>query len=240
MGTGSKVALAAAVAFAFFMLADSASAKGKKMKLPTGPKVAPSKSHPSGDAADWARTRFAAALDEVKRQWAGDVDDDKAKQIALSMLTHWSIETGNGANEYNNNVGNITAVGAQSFYVLRDISGVDLPFRNFDTLADGVRAYVELLKSARYAGAAYQLANDPDDTAWWIALGKAGWFDPTKAKPPISWDAMAASFAARRANLAQYATVEGEDIDGDVYDVAADEAVMHGDVGPDTQGEGES
>ena len=238
MGTGNKVALIAGAALAFFLLADVASAKGKKMKLPTGTKVDPKKSGP-GDSAAWAKSRFAAALAEVKKQWAGDVDDAAAHAIALSLLTHWSIETGNGVAEYNNNVGNITAVGAQSFYVLRDISGVDLPFRNFDTLEDGVHAYVELLKSSRYAAAAYTLANDPEDSAWWIALGKAGWFDPTKAKPPSTWDAAAASFAARRANLAQYATIEGEDVDGDVYDVAADvadEAVMHGD-GPQSEGD---
>jgi hypothetical protein len=121
------------------------------------------------------------------------------------MLTHWSIETGAGASEWNFNVGNIVATQDQPYYVAKDISGNVMAFRAFDSMTDGVAAYVALLRNPRYRDAAAMLANNPDDPAWYIALGKAGWFNPTKAKPPVTWDAASAGFAARRANLAQYA-----------------------------------
>lgn len=215
---GLLIVALAAIAFLF---ATGALAKGKKtMSLPSGPKTDPKKTG-GADTGAWAKSRFAAALAEVKAR--GETDDANARAIALSVLTHWSIETGAGANEYNYNVGNITAYGSQSYYVLKDISGVMLPFRNFDSLADGVRAYFDLLHASRYSDAAAKLANNPEQTDWWIALGHAGWFDPTKAKPPSTWDQAAASFAARRANLAQYATVSGDDVDGDVFDVDGEE-----------------
>jgi len=221
MAPQSKLGLLALVALAFVLLGGAqASGKGKKPMLPSGPKVDPKKTGGT-DTAAWAKSRFAAALAEVKAR--GETDDSSARAIALSVLTHWSIETGAGASEYNYNVGNITATGSQGFYVLKDISGVMLPFRNFDSLADGVHAYFDLLHASRYVTAAGELANNPEDSAWWIALGKAGWFDPTKAKPPSTWDQAAASFAARRANLAQYATVSGDDVDGDVFDVEGEE-----------------
>jgi hypothetical protein len=37
-------------------------------------------------------------------------------------------------------------------------------------------------------------------------LGKDGWFDPTKAKPPSTWDEAQSAFEARRVSLSQYAT----------------------------------
>lgn len=158
-----------------------------------------------GSTEDWAKTRFGAALVAAKQN--GETDDAKARQIALSMLTHWSIETAAGAYEWNFNVGNITATDAQPYYIAKDISGNVLAFRAFDSMTDGVNAYVQLLRNPRYRDAAFQLANNPEDSAWYIALGKAGWFDPTKAKPASTWDKAAADYASRRALLAQYASV---------------------------------
>lgn len=234
------IVVAAAAAIGFFLLARGAAAKGKK-SMPTGPKVDAKKTGP-GSTADWARSRFAAALAEVKKRSGEDLTDEAATQIALSLLTHWSIETGAGANEYNFNVGNITAYGKQAYTTLRDISGVELPFRSFDTLGDGVAAYVDLLNSSNYKAAAALLAQKPEETDWWIALGKAGWFNPTKAKPPSTWDQAAASYAARRASLAQYATVSGQDLaeGGDVFDVDDEEDDTFDVAGVDVDGgEGE-
>lgn len=160
----------------------------------------------SGSVKDWATSRFGAALAAVKAHWAGTLDEQAARDVALSLLTHWGIETADGAAEWNWNVGNITAVGAQDFYLLKDISGIVMAFRSFDSLSSGVNAYVELLASPRYAPAAKKLADNPTEPDWYVTLGKCGWFDPTKAKPPSTWDHAAADFAARRALLAQYAT----------------------------------
>ncbi len=170
----------------------------------TGTKVEPQKSW-SGQTSDWARTRFGAALAEVKKRWGADYDDKQARDVALSILTHWSIETAAGAAEWNYNVGNITAVGKQTYFLLRDISGDVLPFRAFDSITDGVAAYFDLLSTLRYQAAAKKLSNDPTEPDWYVQLGKSGWFDPTKAQPPSTWEHAAADYAARRANLAQYA-----------------------------------
>lgn len=233
-----------AIGAAVFFFVVPALAKGKKhVTMPTGPKV-DRKQTGGASASDWARSRFAAALAEVKRRSGEDVDDATASQIALSVLTHWSIETANGAGEFNFNVGNINAGGAQSWYPIKDIDGTIHPQRSFDTLSDGVTAYFDLIDSTRYKAAAYALASKPADSDWYVALGHAGWFDPTKAKPPVSWDAAAAAFTARRASLAQYAPAvsgqdlaEGFDVDGPTPDVSGDTFEICDD--DETTGEGE-
>jgi len=206
MARRSREALVLLAVGGVLLIAATADARKKKkcakVTLPTSTQT--DKVQTGGhDVAAWATSRFAAALAEVKKT---ETDDATARDIALSLLTHWSIETANGAAEWNYNVGNITATGQQTWYLAHDISGCDLAFRAFADLASGVAAYVALLGGARYKVAAYELAHDPTKADWWIALGKAGWFDPTKAKPPSTWDQAAASFAARRASLAQYAT----------------------------------
>lgn len=159
-----------------------------------------------GSAKDWATTRFGAALAAVKAHWAGAVDDTQARDVALSLLTHWSIETGDGAGEFNWNVGNINAFGDQPYFMVKDIDGTMHAERAYDSLTDGINSYMQLLSSPRYAPAAKKLADDPTSSDWFVTLGKCGWFDPTAAQPPSTWDKAAAGFAARRALLAQYAT----------------------------------
>lgn len=171
----------------------------------TGTKV--SRSHSwSGSIKDWATSRYGAALAAVKAHWGGAVDEAQAKDVALSLLTHWAIETADGAGEFNWNVGNINALGDQTYFLLDDVDGSTHAERAFDSLTDGVNAYVQLLASPRYAPAAKKLADSPTEPDWFVTLGKCGWFDPTKAKPSSTWDQAAADFAARRALLAQYAT----------------------------------
>lgn len=160
----------------------------------------------TGSTKDWATSRFGAALAAVRAHWAGDLDDAAARDVALSLLTHWAIETGDGAGEFNWNVGNINASGDQTYFMVKDIDGTMHAERAFDSLTDGINAYVQLLSSPRYAPAAAKLASSPTEPDWFVTLGKCGWFDPTKAKPASTWERAAADFAARRALLAQYAT----------------------------------
>ena len=201
----TKAGAGAALLLLAILWARKSRAAGISSMNLTGKKVSRAASW-SGSQADWAKSRFGAALAAVKAHWGGELDDQNARDVALSMLTHWSIETAQGSAEWNWNVGNITAVGDQTYYLAKDISGETLAFRAFDSLTDGVNGYVALLASSRYAGAAKKLANDPTEPDWFVALGHAGWFDPTQAKPPSTWEHAAADFAARRALLAQYAT----------------------------------
>jgi len=65
-----------------------------------------------------------------------------------------------------------------------------------------VNSYIDLLASPRYAPAAKKLADNPTSSDWFVTLGKCGWFDPTAAKPPSSWDDAAKAFASRLKTLA--------------------------------------
>lgn len=178
-------------------------AKAAVVNLPnlTG-KVVDRKVSWTGSTKDWATTRFGAALAAVKAH--GETDDAVAHQVALSILTHWSIETGAGAAEQNYNVGNILATNGDPYYIAKDVSGKVYAFRAFDDLTSGVEAYMKLLSSSRYEGALTKLGNKPEDSDWYIALGKAGWFNPPSAGQ--TWEQAAASYEARRTLLAQYAT----------------------------------
>lgn len=155
-----------------------------------------------GSAKEWALTRYAVALDAVRSHWGGAVDDAVARAIALSMLTHWAIETGDGAGEVNWNVGNINASGGR-YVLVKDIDGTWHKQVAYDSLEDGINAYVGLLGSPRYAVAAKKLADDPKSSAWFLALGHAGWFDPTTAKPPVTWEAAGKTYDGKRASLAK-------------------------------------
>lgn len=159
-----------------------------------------------GSTKDWASSRYGAALEAVRAHWGGAVDEQQARDVALSLLTHWAIETADGAGEFNWNVGNINAVGDQQHFLVKDIDGTIHAERAYDSLTDGVNSYVDLLASARYAPAAKKLADNPTSSDWFVTLGKCGWFDPTAAKPPSSWDAAASGFAAKRKQLSHYAT----------------------------------
>jgi hypothetical protein len=206
MDRASKIALGVLAVIAIIAATSDADAKRKKVKgkLPTGPKVEVTQTG-GHDPKAWALTRFAAALAAVKLT---ETDATTAQQIALSILTHWSIETGSGAGEWNNNPGNINASGAQSYTLIRDVDGTYHPQRSFDTIDDGARAYVDLLNATRYKQALYVLANNPTSSDWYITLGKAGWFDPTKAKvtPPLTWDDARKAYEARRTTLAAIVT----------------------------------
>ncbi len=154
----------------------------------------------SGSDDDWVRSRYQAAYDVLR---ARGQSDDAAKPIAISIVSHWAIETGRGKNEYNYNVCNITAVGAQPYVELRDISGVTMRFRAFMSLAEGVGAYLDLLSQSRYANAKEMLFSNPTSSDWYIALGHAGWFDPTAAQPPSTWDAARTLYESVRKSVAQ-------------------------------------
>ena len=199
-GGGAILVVLALIAFA---LASGGSKKAKAKGgayMPTGKKLELEKTA-RGSSADWARSRYASALEAVKA--AGETDEEKAAEIALSILTHWSIETGSGAGEWNYNPGNINATGNQDFVMVHDVDGTMHAQRAFESIHDGAAAYVNLLRAARYSGAAALLANNPASSDWFITLGKEGWFDPTAAHS--SWDAARSMFENRRRLLEQYA-----------------------------------
>src|SRR5208337_5248634 len=107
MAPGLSAGKLALVALALFLLTKKAKAGGASAVATSKGAEVPRKSSYEGDVATWAKVRYAAALAEVKKR--GEDNDQNAKDIALSVLAHWSIETGAGASEWNFNVANVIA-----------------------------------------------------------------------------------------------------------------------------------
>lgn len=204
MKRGAAIALGAV---ALLLLAGTAEASIITSKGPKRPHV----STYEGDAASWANARYRLARDYFADFWKDALDEDGQKAAALSALAHWSLETGSGAGEGNFNVGNIHAVGSQPWYRGPDVSvkgkRYQTSFASYDSLADGVRAYFDLLER-HYASCLQKLAASPTAPDWFRCLGENGYYAKTmKGKDNIG--PAAAGWAARRALLAQYAT-EGD------------------------------
>src|SRR5271157_1445418 len=140
MAAGLSAGKLALVLVAFALLTKKAKAKDV-VATSKGAEV-PRKSSYEGDVKTWAQVRFAACLAEVKKR--GETDDANAKEIALSVLAHWSIETGAGASEWNFNVANVIATSSEPFFTAKDISGLTMQFRAFDSLAQAVAAYFDV------------------------------------------------------------------------------------------------
>jgi len=195
------------VALGFLFLAGKSKAGGSSVITSTGPKKTKT-STSDGDAKTWARKRYELAHNYFAKYWANAMDEEAARQAALSVLAHWSLETGSGAGEYNFNVGNVHAVGNEPWYSSGDTSTkgnkYTASFAAFDTLEDGVRAYFDLLEK-RYESCLQELVAHPTEADWFKCLGKSGYYAATmKGKDNI--EPAAASWAARRALLAQYAS----------------------------------
>lgn len=159
-----------------------------------------------GDIGEWARSRYAAAHAYLT-DTLGMTDPD-AHEAALSVLAHWSIETGAGTNEYNFNVGGIHAAGNQDYFVSTDQNEkgekVSTNFAAYASLADGVAAYFAVLSSPLFKSCLETLKAGPTQAGWYKCLGQAGYYAKTyKGKDNI--EPAAALWATKRAALAQYA-----------------------------------
>ena len=139
----------------------------------------------------WARTR----LEELE---LADVGGD----VALSVLAQWDLETAHGRGEWNFNVGNIRPVGNEPRVELAGAGA----FRAYASLEEGVRAYLALMQSQRYASCWAMLNADPLSDEWARCLARKGYCgqcDP---------DAYARAWRARRAALAN--AVQGGELLG--------------------------
>jgi len=102
------------------------------------------------------------------------------------LLGLWDLETGVGKSTFNFNVGNLKAVGSQNFFVNPKVTGEGNQFAAYDSLTQGVGAWLGLLaKQSRYAPTwAAVTAGDPPSFASAIeASGYAG----THPEKPAGW-----------------------------------------------------
>ena len=173
----------------------------------TGPKRAKFSTY-EGDVAAWARARLDWATDYLKRFWSSSLDAQGIKDVALSALAHWSLETNSGSGESNFNVGNIHAMGSEPWFRGPDMNvkgkKYQTSFAAYDSVDAGVVAYFSLLEK-HYASCMQKLIASPADAEWFKCLGRSGYYAATmKGKDNI--EPAAKGWAARRALLAQYAT----------------------------------
>ena len=118
--------------------------------------------------------------------------------IALSVLTHFDIETASGVHEYNFNVGGVLAVPGQQHFVSVDPQNdptARVAFCAYDDLQQGIADYFGVLSYERYVKALAPLLMLPTDPGWFGELGWAGYYgmDPVQAEQ---------MFAARRVLVA--------------------------------------
>jgi hypothetical protein len=144
--------------------APSAVPKGARVTLPAG-NVEVSRTNTGGGSA-WRDARLAALAAE------GITDE-----VAKAIVAMWGLETANGAAEWNYNVGNAIATPAQGApaYALDSHDG-NYWYRAYPSLAAGVRAFLSLLRSSRYAAAWGALQVSPLDDRWVRLLGLAGYY----------------------------------------------------------------
>lgn len=198
MGTRANALLLLLVVAA----AASSARKASPAPAPPGPRPVPPRGSPvprtrtlTGGGASWAVERKAALAQ------AGITGE-----VALSILAQWDLETGGGSAEWNFNVGNIKATGAQSRVDL----GAAGMFRAFETLDDGVRAYLSFVQSGRFTPCWGVLQADPQSDDWIRCLGRLKYFE-------ADVETYAAGWRARRAKLQKLFAITPDEIHGDLF-----------------------
>jgi hypothetical protein len=113
-------------------------------------------------ATNYASERFAAL---AAQGITGDV--------ARAIVAHWSFETGGGNGEWNFNVANRKANAGEKAV---DLGAAGI-FKAYDTLDDGVREYLALLRSSRYVECWNVLQSNPRTNLWIRCLGLKGYYE---------------------------------------------------------------
>lgn len=150
------------------------------------------------DPVAWRKSRLQAAriflstddrsinaMTKLVEDGAVEHSDFAIDEIALSVVTHWDIETAKGSAEFNFNVGGVLAVPGQQYFRSKDVqSGKDVAFCAYDDLTEGIADYFGVLSYQRYASALTALLMLPTDPGWFSELGWAGYYgmDPVAAE----------------------------------------------------------
>lgn len=162
--------------------------------LPTSNEV-PRVQTGGNDQTAWARSRYALALQLISA--SGYVlDDDLAKDIALSLLAQWAHETARGTKEFNYNLGGWTARRGDPFFTARDVQTPGQPVYRWTAYPDLETAMTDqvmrLVKT--FPTGAKLLLDEPKSSRWVEELGRRGYYS---ANP----QAYARAWAMNRAEL---------------------------------------
>lgn len=120
--------------------------------------------------------------------------DFNINDIALSVLTHWDIETASGQHEYNYNVGGIHALQGQQYFMSTD-AGKKTTFCAYDSLTQGIADYFGFLSYKQYQSGLVALLMLPGDSNWIAEIGWAGYY----GMDPVEMEQI---YVARRAMVA--------------------------------------
>lgn len=130
-----------------------------------------------------SETQMAQAVIESWKQLFGNTPTKE--QVGLVVAQN-SLETGNRKSMWNYNVGNVTTDGKGSYDFYDDLTtdeqtepGVwkkmNLKYRAYPSLMDGVKDYLRFLSGKRYSKA-WQHIVDPDPAAFSKSLKEAGYY----------------------------------------------------------------
>lgn len=129
------------------------------------------------DAETWGQTRVSQTLDVI-RQGFPQLSADKAKQIAISLVAQWAVETGRGKSEWNYNLGGWrwSKRYNRPWALIRN--GTTGAMERWDTWPDvfsSIREHGQRLHE-RFPKALEALVADPESDDWIRELAKGGYF----------------------------------------------------------------
>lgn len=148
------------------------------------------------NASAWAQDRYQRSVAFLTKLGLSSSD---AREMSLSALAHWAIETGAGdvttagTHEYNYNVGGIHARDGDSYFESTD-AGVKAKFAAYDSADDGVGDYWALL-AADYSSCLKQLKDAPSSDAWIRCLGQKGYYGGSVETMASGWKARRDAYA---------------------------------------------
>jgi hypothetical protein len=195
MRKGTALAIGGALFALLFFTSRDASA----VITSRGPRT-PRVSSYEGDAKKWTQARYDAAHAYLSKYWGAALTEDGIHDAALSAVAHWALETGSGYAEYNFNVGNIHAVGQQTWFGSGDSDtagkAYTASFAAYPSLAAGVEAYFKLLEDG-YPSCMTKLTTAPSSPDWFRCLGEHNYYAKT-IKGKDNLEPAAKAWAARR------------------------------------------
>lgn len=150
--------------------------------------------------AAWTRSRYQALLAVVGQP-----------RLAVALLANAALETGWGRAEKNYALGNVRWTGSgPAFLQQGGDDRVPRPYRAYDSLEQGVRAYVDKATTGRYAAGWQRLLNGGSEVEWYSYLmvpadGVDGWHPYSDG----SLDTYASVLRRARATLGLMAPPDG-------------------------------
>lgn len=146
-----------------------------------------------GERVKRVRTEVSEAqmAQAIIESWKSLFHETPSKEQVALVLSQNALETGHRKQMWNYNVGNITTNGKGAFDFYDDLAtdeqikpGVwkkmNLKYRSYPTLVDGVKDYLRLLSSKHYSNA-WQHIKNPDPAAFSKALKQSGYYTANEA-----------------------------------------------------------